>query len=282
MKAKPIAGLCAVLILGIGCGKIGEVIKQVVSPPEVQLNNFLIKSIDNQRMNFMLELRVKNPNPVGVTFSGMDYQIDLAAKPLLTGRNADKLKLAASGESRVTVPVSAAYADVLAVYDALGNLDQDRVPFRVSGKTYINTPIGDFPLPFNLEGDLPVVRPAKINDVALKLDRLSFSGATLNLKLKIFNPNSFSLGIASANYSLVMDGNDFAAGSIGQSEIPAKSTGSISLPVSLSFSGMQSAAYSLLMKGSAEYQFLLNANYRIMDMPIAQEASKAGKIKIAR
>ena len=268
---------CAAII---GCNQTQEVIKQVVKPPQVSVVNFNYTGISESRADFVINLKVKNANPVGISFSGMSYRIDLAGKQLASGRNDNGVKIVANGESPVAVPVEVAYQDLLAIYDAAQG--QDQIPYKLSGQADIMTPIGNVPVPFSVSGTLPVIRPPKISEVSLKINKLSLAGAQMSLHLKILNPNAFKLDISAATFSLYMQGSNFGSGSLSPASIPAKSGGTITAPISLNFAGMAGAAYALLNKGSADYQLEYNAKYSIANLPLTQKESKSGTLKINR
>jgi LEA14-like dessication related protein len=278
-KFVPICGLLICLIV-LGCSQTQEVIKQVVKPPEVSISSFNYTGINESHADFVINLRVKNPNPVGINFSGLEYKIDLAGKQLASGRNDNGVKIAASGESPVAVPVQVAYQDLIAIYDSTKG--QDQVPYMVSCQVDIQTPIGKVPVPIAMSGNLPVIRPPKIAEVSLKVRKLTLLGVQMDLYLKIFNPNAFKLDISSADYSLYMQGSNFGTGSVTPSSIPAKDTGTITAPISLNFSGMAGAAYALLNKGSADYQLDYSAKYSIANLPLTVKESKSGTLKINR
>jgi len=280
MRTRPMALVLAVGALLFGCANASDVIKRVVKPPDVSVSNFAIAGIQETKMGFDLELLVKNPNPIGFSLAGLEYQVDLAEKQLATGRNDNGLNITASGDSHVSIPIWVSYQDVLSIYDAVQG--QDQVPYKVSGKAEISTPIGKIPVPFSVKGNLPVVRPPRINEVSLKVNKLNLAGAQLNLNLKMFNPNGFKLDIVSGDYALFMQGSNFGNGSIAPSSIPAKTTGTITIPISLSFTGMAGAAYSLLTKGSADYQLSFDARYKLANLPMTQKHSQSGTLKISR
>ena len=263
-----------------GCANASDVLKQVVKPPQVSVSKFAIAGIQETKMGFDLELLVKNQNPIGLSLAGLEYQLDLAEKQLATGRNDNGLNIAANGDSPVSIPIWVSYQDVLSIYEAVKG--QDQAPYKISGKAEISTPIGKIPVPFSLAGNLPVVRPPKISEVSLKVNKLNLSGAQMNLNLKMFNPNSFKLDIVSGDYALFMQGSNFGNGSIAPSSIPAKTTGSITIPISLSFAGVAGAAYTLLTKGSADYQLDFSGQYKLADFPMTQKHSQSGTLKISR
>ena len=81
---------------------------------------------------------------------------------------------------------------------------------------------------------IPSLRPE-----GLKIKDLGLSGAELELRLKMSNPNGFGLSLQNLNYNLAIDGNRWAHGSRQESmNISRGNTGTIVIPIALDFAGM--------------------------------------------
>jgi len=274
--------LLAVLICAnfFACAQTRGIIEKVIQVPTVSLADISVTDISARSMGLLLDLEINNPNPRGLELNALEYQVDLAEKPLFSGVSSEKMSLAANGTSHSKVPVSLSYKDVMAAYDSIKG--RDEVPYKISGQAKVNSPIGEIPIPYSFQGSIPVIRPPRISEVSLKIDQLNLTGAALHLNLKIFNPNSFNLDIAGADYSLDLAGNSFSSGNIPSASVPAKSNGALSVPLSINFSGLAGSVYSLLTKGNADYSLNYNASYKIKNRTVIQTESKSGTLKIQR
>jgi len=274
-----LSGIFVVVVI-IGCQKAGEIIKENVQTPKVSLADLAVTDISSQKLNLLAKLEIDNPNPIGLSLDGLDYNLELAGNSFFSGESNEGLNVKASGKSFAKVPIALKYDDLKKVYDSLKN--EDEVPYRLSGQVKLNTPIGSLPIPYDVKGKLPVVRPPKINSVDLKVKSLTLSEAKLDLNLKLFNPNSFPLNISRLNYQLLMDGKDFSNGQIESAKVPAKSEGEIAIPILLDLAGVGNWAYSLLKSGSSDYELDYDAKYQIKDWPVKHQEKKTGTLKIKK
>ena len=267
--------MCATLL---GCPEAQEMLEQVVTPPTVAVSQVRFTGISSQAVDLDLAVDIDNPNPIGLSLSGVDYDFQLAGRPLAAGSSSSGIELKAQDKSQAQFPVSLAYNEILNIYKAVQG--QDEVPYQLSGKVYITTPIGELPIPFQGKGKLPVLRPPEIKDVKLDVDNLSLTGADLLLSIKLFNPNAFALNVKDGNYALALDGKSFSSGNVGRMNVPAKSTGSVDTNMSLDFLSLGSWAYTLLSGGEADYSLDYAATYLVAGHPVKQEEKKQGTAKI--
>lgn len=261
-----------------GCEKAGDILKEVVQEPRVSLADFAITGISSDKLDLAAKLAIDNPNPVGLRLSALDYSIELAGNRLFSGESDEGLEINPSGKSFTSIPISLGYGDVESVYNAVKG--RDEIPYRLSGKVRLDTPIGELPIPYDVRGKLPVVRPPKIMSVDLDVKSLSISKAKLDLDIKLYNPNNFDLDISGAGYALALDGKGFSRGRIEGRKVPAKSEGKIKVPLDLDILSLGTWAYSLLSGGSADYELSYDAKYKIKDWPVSQKEIKAGSLKI--
>ncbi len=269
-----------VVVVIIGCQKAGEIIKENIQTPKVSLADLAVTDISSQKLSLAAKLAIDNPNPIGLSLAGMDYALELNGEPFFSGESNEGMNIAASGKSHIKVPIALKYEQLNKVYNSLKG--QDEFPYRLSGQVKLNTPIGSLPIPYDLKGKLPVVRPPKINSVDLKMKNLTLTEAKLDLNLKLFNPNPFPLNISKLNYQLRMDGKDFSKGQIESAKVPPNSEGEIAIPLSLDLMGVGNWAYSLLKSGSSDYELDYDAKYQIKDWPVRHQEKKSGTLKIKK
>lgn len=99
---------------------------------------------------------------------------------------------------------------------------------------------------------------------AVQLGGLGLRGGTLLVELEVVNPNRFALTADQLHYTLALADidepedtvwHDFASGTFDERfSVPARDTGRVQIPVSFSYSGVSSAALSLLRQGTFNYR----------------------------
>jgi LEA14-like dessication related protein len=273
---------CALLLAAafINCAKPADVVRKVIQPPEVSVSDVSITSISASSVALALTLEIKNPNPVSLTFTSLDYQLEMADRPVASGSTTERMAIPANGSTKVKTPVALKYSELAAAYDAAKGLDQ--VPYKVTGKVRLDTPIGVIPIPIIYKNAMTVVRPPRIQGVGIRVNRLALDQATVSLDLDIYNPNSFNLEITTAEYTLKLGEKVFSSGMIAPTSIKAKSNATLSVPVSISFASVGAWAYSALLKGSAVYDLSYFGAYKMQGKSVIQQESKAGNLSIWR
>jgi LEA14-like dessication related protein len=122
---------------------------------------------------------------------------------------------------------------------------------------------------------------------SLKLDNLTFTGAKLNLKVKVDNPNIWSVMLNKLDYSLNINGKQWIQGITDRPlNINGKQNNIITIPIALNFLQIGSSVYSIIsggkgldysLKGSADLGSSLEL-LRNFNLPF----SKAGKVDLLK
>jgi LEA14-like dessication related protein len=162
MKSMRITGLVLVLLalISAGCPKVNEVVKEKFTPPTVQVTNVALGGISMEKIDFLVDLEINNPNPIGAKVSTVDYNLFLDDEPLMSGQLQPNVQIKASGITPASVTVSVGFNEAIQIFTRV--LGQDTVAYKVTGKVHIASPIGDIPIPFTHEGELPNLDPSDL------------------------------------------------------------------------------------------------------------------------
>ncbi|HUT53453.1 MAG TPA: LEA type 2 family protein [bacterium] len=280
IKFHPTLLLAFIIVAVFGCPQARDVIEKVVQPPSLTVKAVQLTGISYQTIDLNLATEINNPNPVGLKLAGIDYALLLAERPLASGNLASGLELKPMGQSTADFPLSLAYSEVQKIYDASQN--KDELPYKLSGRVQLDTPVGRIAVPFQTSGMMPVVRPPKLSGVTVNVSKLSLFGADLVIGIKVQNPNSFPLAIAAMDYALKLEGQDFSSGHVADQAVPRKASGTIKVPLHLDFASAGSWAYSLIAKGKADYALTYNAVYTIKGYPVKHNEQTQGSLNFKR
>jgi LEA14-like dessication related protein len=248
----------ASLLLGLSaCAPID--IKEALEQqrPTVSVTDQRLTRLDFERANLAFGIQVDNPNPVALSLAGLDYDLKLDGHSFASGQQTKQMQLAAAGASRFELPLSLAFKEI---YQGLANLkDKDEVPYELTTGLMIDVPLlGKLRYPVTVQGVLPLPRLPEISVKSLTMERLSFSGATLNLNLEVNNPNAFGLALNNLNYDFVVNGKRWLNGSRPNlGTVIQNQKNLITLPISLNFMEMGSSLYGLL-KGGTDLDYSLS------------------------
>ncbi len=184
-------GVLAAALLS-GCAALEKRVEQ----PQVKLNDVRVVAASLADAQLAFDLEVYNPNPLSLLLQGLSYELQLEDKSLLSGELGDRLRIGAGGRSRVTLPFTLRYAEVLGSLAALGR--NEAIDYRLSGKA----DFGLFAIPYAKAGTLPLPRLPEVSVQSLRVERLTATGAQLALGLKVNNANGFSVRFSGFDYRL--------------------------------------------------------------------------------
>lgn len=109
-----LAGVLAMLAL-TACASLGNVFRE----PDVDVVGAELTRTGLSGADVLFEFDVQNRNAVALVLDGFNYRLRLNDKPLLDGRQDQRTQIAANAQSRVNLPVTIQYDDVLRVIETL-------------------------------------------------------------------------------------------------------------------------------------------------------------------
>ena len=235
------------LVFGISaCAALQQSIKQ----PEVRVSQVDIVRVSLTDMDLGIVLGIDNPNPFGIALAGLNYRLEIAQRPVIQGRSDQRVKLAAGGKSRVSLPLSLHYSDMADGLEAL--LSQESIAYRLSG----DLNFGLVTVPYSHRGEVRLPSLPKIRIDALQVERIGLQGAVLLLSLGMDNPNDFPIRLNGLQYDLALAGKTVSRGQgIGPMEVKAGSKASNPLRVELDYASLGNLFSTLSSGGRIPVSF---------------------------
>ncbi|MHC5110762.1 MAG: LEA/WHy family protein [Planctomycetota bacterium] len=192
MKFKThMMGLALLTAMLSGCGSMRPSIESV-SPR--------IENIDFEAVTLAFDVQIKNPYPFKLHAPAYRYAIDIADSPFFSGEVDESLEVPAVNTGTVTLPARIGYVDL---WDAVKGLaSASEAPYAISGALKFNLPTGQTELPFEHEGDFPVLRPPTFTVVKTDVGEKSLRSARIDVELDVGNDNVFPLGVDGVGYEI--------------------------------------------------------------------------------
>ena len=175
------------------------------------------------------------------------------------------------------------------IYQTVTNLgSQDSTTYQLNTGFSFELPVlGVQRVPVSHSGNIPLLKLPSVSIGSLKVKSLRFTGADLQLDLKINNPNAFAFNLDAINYKLDINQSQWVSGNSERtSRIGAKSEGNLAIPISLNFLQIGRSAYQLI-NGNRPLQYHLKGDLDIgTSIPLLGKVNlpidRAGEIQIAR
>jgi LEA14-like dessication related protein len=257
-----------------------------IKKPVAKVSDAKLTALSFEQVDLLFGIDINNPNTIGIALDGFDYDLLLNDNSFVSGDQTEKLNIAAGKTSRVNFPVSLKFTDIYAMYTSLRNIDSTK--YQVKLGLIFNLPvIGDTRIPISHTGHFPIPKLPNISVKDLKVNNIGFTGANLDLKIAIDNPNVFSMIFDQLNYNFQVNGLEWISGKNTSSmQVDEKGAGIITIPVKLDFLKMGQSVYQLLngTKG-LNYKFSGNVDMSSSISLLGNQSmpfEKAGNIKLSR
>ncbi|HYU35000.1 MAG TPA: LEA type 2 family protein [Thermoanaerobaculia bacterium] len=139
-----------------GCSTLGLA---SFARPDVRLMGLDVGSVGLDSAELLFDFQVDNPNARSLVLDGVAYRLNLEGARLLDGRRSERTEIAASGESRVTLPVTVRYDDVARALRSLRR--EDHPSYELNADFEFAAPlIGNVVVPVTQRGRVPLDRLA--------------------------------------------------------------------------------------------------------------------------
>ncbi|WP_372636395.1 LEA type 2 family protein [Fodinibius sp.] len=283
-RKKYIFFLLLPLLIG-GCKALQDFANSI-QKPRLSVDNVRVTGFNFQQMELTYDIKVENPNSVAVRMLGYDYNLDLNGNTFISGDQAEKIEIEASGESIFQVPMTLNFSDLYRT--ASGLSDQDETSYHFLSHLRFDLPVlGATEIPVQNRGTIPLLKRPKLDVQNLEIQNLSLSGADVVLKLAFDNPNGFGLDINQLAYDLQVNGDQWADGTALQ-DVTIRENGitELDIPISLNISQIGMSAYRIL-SGSEPLDYQLKGHFNVTALhdllgSTNVNLNRSGKIPVSR
>ena len=279
-----IGGLILMLMQLFGCATLQQLAN--IQQPTVDVQNVRFTGMSFDALDLAFDLKITNPNPISASLAGFEYDFQIADASFLKGNQDKQLTLQANGESILEIPLTLNFKDLYNTFQALKN--QDSSAYKLVCGLSFNLPVlGPTRIPVSKSGSLPNLKLPDVSIGSLKLNKISLTGADLDLKLNVKNANTFSFLLNKLNYDFAVNGKTWVKGlSQNQMQVKEKAESAIAIPISLNFLEMGTAIYQMI-NGNQKLNYQLKGNVDLnSSLPMLGQVSlpldRVGEINISR
>lgn len=239
-KWRLLVTLCLALsaVFLCSCSIFGGLFGKAVRKPEANFTDGRLTGISFDTADFIFDLRVKNPNKLGLKMVGLKYDFAINEYSFLTGKQDSNLEIKAGGESIVQLPISLNFVKAYQTFKSL--INDDDFKYNIKCIVSFDVPVlGAVDIPVSMKGDCPLPKLPRVALDALKLKKLSITGAEIQMDIRLQNPNAFSMLLKSFQYQFDVNGLNWVSARIEEAKgIGKKEESVIEIPIMLNFSTM--------------------------------------------
>ena len=244
-----------VLIFGllfylVQCADVLKVLNQAaVQKPSVKIAQTRLSALSFEQADLVFDIEIDNPNSMGVSLAGFDYDLLLNNQSFLKGDQQKQMEIKAEDKATIEFPLTLQFHDIYTTYQRLKS--EDEIGYTLKTGFSFDLPVlGVVRIPVSASGRVPMVKLPVIRVQALKLENLTLSGASFELQLGLDNPNSWGVLLKGLDYHLAINGSEWISGKIEEKmNLAAKRTSQVTLPFSISFLKIGSSVYNVIAGG---------------------------------
>lgn len=238
--------LIAITIFLSACSVFQGFVSENVKEPKVDFVGAKLSGLSLDAVDLLFDLKIENPNRVGVKLAGLDYDLFLDGNSFVKGNQDKGIEIPSAGAETIQLPVSLRFSDIYKTFENLK--DQGASNYQIKCGFSFDVPVlGVVRVPVSKSGEFPLIKLPKLSLDSLKLDRLTLTGADLKLGLKLNNPNVFSMVLGGLNYQFKLNKQDIISGlSNNSTQIKGKGDSMIEIPISLDFFQVGKSVYQIL------------------------------------
>ncbi|CAH9101918.1 unnamed protein product [Cuscuta europaea] len=256
---------------------IGEKIEETIGfgKPTADVAGIHIPHINLEKAEIVVDVLVKNPNPVPIPLVDINYLIESDGRKLISGLIPDAGTIHAHGSETIKIPINLIYDDIKSTYKDIqpGSI----IPYRIKVDLIVDVPVfGRLTIPLEKTGEIPIPYKPDIDLEKIQFKSFSFEETVAVLHLKLENMNDFDLGLNSLDYDLWLSDVNIGGAELDKSaNIQKKGITYIDLPVTFRPKDFGSALWDMIRGRGTGYTMKGHINvdtpFGAMKLPINKE-----------
>ncbi len=271
MKKLFLIGISVLLLSA--CAELLNLLKIAqIEKPTASVTNTQITGLSFSQADLLIDIKINNPNDVGIDLAGLNFDLKINNNSLLSGNKKDPLNILAKGSNTIQLPLSLKYADIYGALTSL--LEEDKSTYQFDGVLSFDLPaLGMVNIPISKSGELPLLKPPKIKIKKLSLKSFSYSSAYFDLDISVSGSGGVPLFIDNFSYGLNVAGNVWIGGeSYRKIDLNDNEEKVITVPFKLDFISMGRAVYDIVAS-SSNFDYSLDGSMNISsDNPLLKAA----------
>ncbi|KAK7333792.1 hypothetical protein VNO80_30571 [Phaseolus coccineus] len=256
---------------------IGDKIEEAIGfgKPTADVTGIHIPSINLQKVELVVDVLIKNPNPVPIPLIDINYLIESDGRKLVSGLIPDSGTIHAHGEETVKIPLTLIYDDIKKTYADIkpGSI----IPYKVKVDLIVDVPVfGRLTLPLEKTGEIPIPYKPYVDLDKIQFERFSFEETVAILHLKLDNKNDFDLGLNTLDYEVWLGDVSIGGAELSKSaKIVKTGITDIDVPITFRPKDFGSALWDMIRGRGTGYSIKGHINvdtpFGAMKLPISKE-----------
>lgn len=267
-----LTGITCATLISLQCASL---VSKVFDKPQVGVDRVEVKRIDFTGVDLIVHVKINNPNSVGATLNHIDYAFDVEGDRLLKGTKEDKTKIASNDLSIIPMPVSVSYAGLKS--GIVGVLTKKNLPYVLSGKVVLDTPIGDMSFDIGDKGEIPIPDRPRFDVEKIALGDFSVTSTTLMVSIRVSNNHDVELDIDKFRYELSLQGDLISASEVTvQRAVTQDKSMAVTLPITVKLLNLKKGVVDMIRSGQIKYAMKFDLSLKTRFGPVTIPYEREG------
>jgi len=204
------------------------------------------------------------------------YGLEVEGKKVTSGEAPGGLNLPAKGKAPLTFTARLRYQDVPGIAALLGK--RETVRYRLSGAIGVQTGLGMLEVPVSHEDTVKLPRAPGFSLDGLSIRSVSLSRLTLELRVRMDNPNDFPIPAGKLDAALSLDGVEVArVDERDLSTVRKNGSAVVVIPIQLDLDQAGRAAAELVRGGKVQVELRGEADLAGIKLPLDLSGKLPGR-----
>ncbi|XP_065860876.1 uncharacterized protein [Euphorbia lathyris] len=256
---------------------IGEKIEGAIGfgKPTADISGIHVPKINLDMADFVVDVLIKNPNPVPIPLIDINYLIESDGRKLISGLIPDAGTINAHGEETVKIPITLIFDDIRNTYAEIKT--GDVIPYRIKVDLIVDVPVfGRLTLPLEKSGEVPIPHKPDVDIEKIHFERFSLEETVAILHLRLENMNDFDLGLNQLDYEVWLCEVSIGGAELAKaSKLEKKGISSVQVPITFKPKDFGSALWDMMRGKGTGYSMKGNIHvdtpFGAMKLPISKE-----------
>ncbi|KAH0930800.1 hypothetical protein HID58_016527 [Brassica napus] len=259
---------------------IGEKIEGTIGfgKPTADVSAIHIPKINLERADIVVDVLVKNPNPVPIPLIDIDYIVESDGRKLVSGLIPDAGTIKAHGEETVKIPLTLIYDDIKSTYNDInpGMI----IPYRIKVDLIVDVPVlGRLTLPLEKRGEIPIPKKPNVDVEKIKFQKFGMEETVAILHVRLENMNDFDLGLNDLDCEVWLCDVSIGKAEISDSiKLDKNGSGLVNVPMTFRPKDFGSALWDMIRGKGTGYTIKGNVDvdtpFGAMKLPIIKEGGE--------
>jgi LEA14-like dessication related protein len=250
------------------CAAVQDLAKAAFQEPRLTFRSASVDALDLEGATVGFTWDVENPNAIGIDLARAAWNIEVEGTRVAAGDLPSGLKIPANGKAPLTFPVRVRFRDVPGIVSLIGSGKED-LGYRLSGSLGLRTPIGVLDLPMSHSDRVKLPALPRFALDGLRVRSVSLSAVAVDVRLRVQNPNAFTIPGGEIDYALALAGTSVArAQGASVRAVPGGGNAIVEIPVRIDVASAGRVAADLARGGDVQVELTGKAELAGLPLPL--------------